>query len=63
MRCFCCDCGKFFDFEDTIIRQEYMGEFWGIPAYESYRVCPCCHSDALLTEEDDDYPKEQEEEE
>ena len=25
--------------------KEYMGEFWGMPAYEEFGCCPVCKSD------------------
>lgn len=40
----CEECGAIFD-EDEIARwEEYRGEFWGTPAYETEVGCPHCHS-------------------
>ena len=43
IRYICCNCGKMFDKLDYI--QEYMGEFWGTPAYDWFPVSPCCGDD------------------
>ena len=40
-----------------------MGEFWGSPAYEEFPECPFCHSEDFITEEDEDFPKEYEDQE
>ena len=40
----CADCGEIFDEEDSGIRKENVGEFWGAPAYQEYNVCPNCNS-------------------
>lgn len=39
----CNDCGAEFDEPETY--SEYMGEFWGFPAYEEFGRCPVCESD------------------
>lgn len=39
----CYDCGREFETPDTF--QEYRGEFWGMPAYETVSCCPFCRSD------------------
>jgi hypothetical protein len=52
---FRCDkCGKFFDW--PVFVKEYMGEFWGVPAYDEFPYSPCCHSD--FTDLDDEDPEE-----
>lgn len=45
----CLSCGKMFD-EPKYIR-EYMGEFWGSPAFETFPVSPCCGADFDEVEE------------
>lgn len=54
----CYECGAIFDEDDAETRRECVGEFWGSPAYESYSICPVCHSDDLEeyeeSEEEDD---------
>ncbi len=52
----CCNCGAVFNKEDAKFRQEYVGEFWGIPTYDSYMECPECDSDEL---EDFEIPYEE----
>lgn len=52
----CNECGEIF--EDPEQRQEYMGEFWGMPAYETFSYCPNCGS-----EEFDEYAGEDDEDE
>lgn len=39
----CNDCNCEFDEPDSY--EEYMGEFWGTPAYETFYRCPYCKSD------------------
>ena len=39
----CNDCEAEFNEPDTYT--EYMGEFWGVPAYEEFGCCPVCKSD------------------
>ena len=39
----CNDCGK--EFDEAGSYEEYMGEFWGAPAYETFYICPYCKSD------------------
>lgn len=45
-----CDaCEHEFAEEEALSREEFVGECWGRPAYESFTVCPrCCSSE--LTE-------------
>lgn len=39
----CNDCEREFDEPESY--EEYMGEFWGSPAYETFYYCPFCGSD------------------
>lgn len=43
MKYICTECGKVFDEDEFIEEQEYRGEFWGTPAYETECYSPCCH--------------------
>lgn len=43
----CEDCGRILDDYDIEHRQEYRGEFWGAPAYETVGVCGFCGSDDI----------------
>lgn len=43
--CKCENCGATFT-EGKIIN-EYRGEYWGAPAYESIEVCPICGDDCI----------------
>lgn len=52
MRYVCGQCGKMFNEPDYI--QEYMGEFWGFPAYDTFPVSPCCGSDYYDVEEEEE---------
>ena len=45
MKYICTECGKVFDEDEFINEQEYRGEFWGVPAYETESYSPCCHGD------------------
>lgn len=47
----CCNCNTEFDYPDT--RQEYMGEFWGMPAYDTINICPNCGCDEIIDAEDE----------
>ena len=47
----CYDCGAVFSEPNTY--REYMGEFWGTPAYDDFPCCPVCKSDEI--EEVDDF--------
>lgn len=56
----CCRCGAIFHEEDADTRKDYVGEFWGMPAYEDIDICPECRSEDLEEfeipyEECDDY--------
>lgn len=48
----CEDCGERFEVPDTM--QDYVGEFWGSPAYETIAICPYCHSDEICETDDCD---------
>lgn len=53
MKRFSCDyCGATFDEPVTI--RECIGEYWGVPAYETYTACPCCHSGGYEEVKDDE---------
>lgn len=42
-KCNCC--GNIFEEGEEGTRREYIGSFWGAPAYKEYDVCPSCRSD------------------
>lgn len=44
--CKCLLCGEEFDEPD--IDYDYVGEFWGTPAYEGRMRCPFCNSDDVV---------------
>ncbi len=46
----CCDCGALFS--EPATNREYMGEFWGVPAYEDFPCCPHCKSGEIEDYED-----------
>lgn len=48
----CNDCGSEFNEPDT--HRVYMGEFWGMPAYEELLCCPVCKSDEFEEVYDND---------
>lgn len=52
-RRFVCDkCGKEFDWPKAV--QEYRGEYWGVPSYETMYYSPCCEDDFTeITEEEE----------
>ena len=52
----CLNCEEVFDEEDLVQKQEYMGEFWGQPAYETFSYCPFCGEDQF-----EDYKEEEDE--
>lgn len=57
MKVKCDNCGKTFDSDEIKIISEYMGEFWGMPAYEDFEACPYCDSyeiDNVKENEEDD---------
>lgn len=37
---YCENCGAFFEEPET--KNEYRGEYWGMPTSEAYGVCPYC---------------------
>lgn len=41
----CTDCGATFTEDEMGRYEECVGEFWGVPAYETFGCCPCCKSD------------------
>lgn len=43
----CENCGRVFTDEQAETRSEYVGEFWGAPAYQEIRVCPDCRSEEI----------------
>lgn len=43
--CKCDNCGSIFEEPDT--KQDYRGEFWGVPAYETIGICPFCGDDDI----------------
>ena len=53
----CEECKAEFD-EPKAVR-EYMGEFWGTPAYDTFYYCPICGSEAI---EEGHLPDDEEEE-
>ena len=50
----CLDCGCECEGEDLCTERESRGEFWGVPCYETFCVCPNCRSDQLEEIEEDD---------
>lgn len=53
-----CDNGHIFDEDEVKIIKESRGEYWGVPCFENWAVCPVCGNDEL-----DDYEEEDEDEE
>lgn len=41
----CCECGHVFTDDEIKEVEEYRGEYWGAPAYETMYYSPCCTSD------------------
>ena len=41
----CNDCGHIFEDGEFVVKSEYMGECWGIPAYDEFCYCPSCGGD------------------
>ncbi len=39
----CNECGAEFYEPDTY--RDWIGDFWGIPAYEEFAICPVCKSE------------------
>lgn len=50
----CLNCGAEILRDELEYTREYMGEFWGMPAYEDAYVCPHCGSDDIEDSEVDD---------
>lgn len=44
-RIICNDCNKEFDEEELASYQECVGECFGTLYYETFQICPYCHSD------------------
>lgn len=53
----CLDCDWTGDPLELKRSEEYRGEFWGMPAYETVYCCPECGSDNI-----DDFTEDDEEE-
>lgn len=47
----CNECGA--EFYEPDKYSEYMGEFWGFPAYDYFPCCPVCRSDEIEEVEDE----------
>ena len=43
----CGNCGRVFSEDKADTRKEFVGEFWGAPAYQNILVCPDCRSDEI----------------
>lgn len=41
----CCECGHIFEDGEFVVKNEYVGECWGTPAYQDFSYCPHCGSD------------------
>ena len=39
---YCNDCKMVIREEDVDTEENYVGEYMGQPAYETYLICPCC---------------------
>lgn len=50
----CCHCNIILDEEELITIEDYRGEFWGVPAYETISVCPYCRMDDLEDVEEEE---------
>lgn len=48
----CVSCGKIFDIPKVV--SEYVGEFWGTPAYQNVGYCPICGDDEYDEIQDDE---------
>ena len=49
----CNDCGHVFTSDELDSYQECVGECHGVPAYETFYVCPYCGSDEYDEVEED----------
>ena len=57
----CTECDEIFDEDDSDSRREFVGEFWGVPAYEDLMACPNCGSTEIeeyIEEEEEEEPEE-----
>ena len=47
---FCCECKNWLN----VLNEEHecMGEFWGVPAYDTFYYCPVCGSDYIVDAND-----------
>lgn len=43
----CENCGRVFSEDKADTKSEYVGEFWGAPAYKEILCCPDCRSDEI----------------
>lgn len=41
----CVNCGRIFEEDDIVRKEESRGEFWGMPCYETMYYSPCCKDD------------------
>ena len=48
----CDNCGETFD--EPLEVEECVGEFWGSPAFELWRVCPYCKDNDFHEIEEDE---------
>lgn len=51
----CINCGHIFDEDEADTARCCVAEFWGQPAYETYKDCPECHAEDIT---DFEYPLE-----
>lgn len=58
----CLDCGRIFDEDEIAYWEEYRGEFWGSPAYETVSGCPSCYGDYEEFDEDEEDEEDDDEE-
>ena len=57
----CCRCDEIFDEDNSETVRQYVGEFWGAPAYDDYVGCPNCLSTEIERyDEDEDENQEDE---
>ncbi len=45
----CLDCGAAFNGLEAKEYDEAIGDFWGAPAFNSFRLCPHCDGENVLT--------------
>ena len=41
----CAECGHLFEEGEQHTRREFLGECFGVPAYDEFEVCPICGAD------------------